>query len=55
MSEAHKGRVVSEESKKKMSEARKGKPKPKVTCPHCGLTGGNSQMKRYHFDNCKNK
>lgn len=25
-----------------------------LTCPHCGKTGGNS-MKRWHFDNCKEK
>lgn len=28
---------------------------PKVTCPHCEKVGGRNQMKRYHFDNCKNK
>lgn len=26
-----------------------------VTCPHCGKTGGNRIMPRYHFDNCKFK
>lgn len=26
-----------------------------VTCPHCGKTGGNRIMPRYHFDNCKKK
>lgn len=26
-----------------------------VTCPHCGKQGGGGNMKRYHFDNCKNK
>jgi len=25
----------------------------KITCPHCGLSGGGGNMKRYHFDNCK--
>ena len=29
------------------------KPKQKVTCPHCNLEGGISQMKRWHFENCK--
>lgn len=24
-----------------------------VSCPHCGKTGGNRIMPRYHFDNCK--
>ena len=27
-------------------------PAPKVICPHCGLEGGISNMKRWHFDNC---
>ena len=30
-------------------------PQQKVTCPHCGLTGGISPLKRYHFDSCKHK
>lgn len=30
-------------------------PKPKVTCPHCGKTGGRPVMIRFHFDNCKEK
>lgn len=25
----------------------------KLTCPHCGLIGQISGMKRWHFDNCK--
>jgi hypothetical protein len=25
-----------------------------LTCPHCGKEGGASNMRRYHFDNCKN-
>ena len=25
-----------------------------VTCPHCGLNGKGTNMKRYHFDKCKN-
>ena len=31
------------------------KPRPILKCPHCGLEGGSSNMKRYHFDNCKSK
>lgn len=33
---------------------RKNPPGPQelVTCPHCGKTGGISNMKRYHFNNC---
>lgn len=26
-----------------------------LTCPHCGLVGGASALKRWHFDNCKSK
>lgn len=33
----------------------KGKTDTVVECPHCGKTGGQSIMKRWHFDNCKNK
>jgi hypothetical protein len=47
------GKKFSEETKRKMSEARKGKPKPKTTCPHCGKEGSISNMKRYHFENCR--
>lgn len=33
-----------------------GKQKYKrIECPHCGLVGGDRNMKRYHFDNCKLK
>lgn len=42
------GRKHTDETKAKMRN-----PKPKVTCPHCGLTGGVPSMKRYHFDKCK--
>lgn len=38
----------SEETKRKMS-----KPKSLATCPHCSLTGGSQNMKRWHFTNCK--
>ena len=29
--------------------------KIKVTCPHCGKVGGSTNMRRYHFENCKKK
>jgi hypothetical protein len=32
----------------------RGKPKPKFTCPYCKEVGG-PIMKRWHFDNCKQK
>lgn len=30
-------------------------PRQQITCPHCELTGDATNMKRYHFDNCKRK
>jgi hypothetical protein len=56
----------SEEHRRKMSEARKGKycgenhpmygkKQKRVICPHCDKEGGIGAMKRYHFDNCKFK
>lgn len=33
----------------------KGKVVPIIECPYCKKTGGNSNMTRYHFENCKNK
>ena len=54
ISEALKGKEKSEEHKNKISESMKGSQK-RVQCPHCKLVGGEKAMKRYHFDNCKNK
>ena len=31
------------------------KPKKKVECLHCKQVGGNSQMTRWHFENCKQR
>ena len=55
MSEAKKGKKFSAEHRKKISKAHKGMPQKKVTCPHCKKEGGITNMKRYHFDNCKHK
>jgi len=41
------GSVMTEEARRKLRE--------KLTCPHCGKTGGKSIMKRWHMDNCKYK
>lgn len=38
----------------KLSAACKGQ-RQIVCCPHCGLQGGGGNMRRYHFDNCKEK
>jgi hypothetical protein len=65
LSEAHKGKKHTTETRQKMSEAHQNiseenrqkmsKPQEQVECPHCGKIGGISNMKRYHFDNCKCK
>jgi len=47
------GKPRSDETKKKLSESLLGIPKPKITCPHCGKTGGINVMPKHHFDNCK--
>jgi hypothetical protein len=43
--------------KQKISQSQKGKPcnNPIVTCPHCKKSGPSGAMKRWHFDNCKQK
>lgn len=38
----------------RLSEACKGK-RQIVKCSHCGLEGGGGNMRRYHFDGCKEK
>ena len=43
----------STEQRINMSMAQKGKSQPLLTCPHCGKTGGRSNIIRYHYDNCK--
>lgn len=48
-----KGKKQSDQTKQKLSDKLKGIPKNKILCPHCGKIGGNSNMIRYHFDNCK--
>lgn len=58
---ANKGKVRSNEYRLQASLARLGKPAPysatryeQVTCPHCDKIGMKANMKRYHFNNCKN-
>jgi hypothetical protein len=54
---SNKGKVVSEETGRKISISKLGKPcvQKIVECPYCKKIGGNSNMKRFHFDKCKNK
>lgn len=62
LSESLKGRKITWDNKsntpkanKKRSESLKGRPKPIIQCPYCNKSGGASQMKQWHFDNCKEK
>jgi group I intron endonuclease len=64
--QGNRGFSHSGESKRKISESMKGNKnamygkkrrnytQKTITCPHCGKTGGQGGMKRYHFDKCKN-
>lgn len=54
--------AFSDETKKKMSKAKKGITpwnkgieRPKKICPHCDKEGGDGNMQRWHFENCKFK
>lgn len=52
------GKKQSDTTKKKISIANKGKKKseyPRLECPHCGVVGISSNIKRWHLDNCKKK
>ncbi len=49
-----KKRLADPEYRAKLSEACKGK-RTVVMCPHCGLEGGGGNMRRYHFDKCREK
>jgi hypothetical protein len=57
MSESAVGRKLNKETIAKIREARKKQviETIQITCPHCGKTGGNRIMPRYHFNNCKFK
>lgn len=55
-------RVCSEETRKKLSIANKGKPNNRlgtkqkiVICPHCNKKGGINGMIQWHFDKCKHR
>lgn len=59
ISEGLKGHTISDERRKNISAGLTGKmkgvPKRTTKCPHCGKVGGIAPMKRFHFDNCKQK
>ncbi len=50
---SRKGKVQSKESNEKRSLALIGSQKKVIQCPICQKSGGEPQMKRWHFDNCK--
>lgn len=52
-SEAHRNREFTEETRQRMSKAKK--QQERVVCPHCGKSGIIGNMTRWHFDNCKLK
>lgn len=53
ISKALKGRLMTSEQKKKLSEKAKERELNKLTCPHCGNMSSISNAKRWHFDNCR--
>ena len=53
--QANIGKIQSDESNQKRSLANKGRKFLLVTCPNCSKTGGQTGMKRWHFDNCRFK
>lgn len=50
-----KNQTKTDTHKANISAAMTGLKRPQIQCPHCGKIGGNNAMKRFHFDNCKNK
>jgi DNA-directed RNA polymerase subunit RPC12/RpoP len=49
--EAERGKIVSQETRKRMSESAKNKER--VKCPYCDVIGLVGNMNRWHFENCK--
>jgi hypothetical protein len=49
------GYVCSEEKKQHLRDKLTGFKHQTIICPKCGVSGGNTTMKRWHFDNCTGK
>ena len=56
------GRIASASTREKIGASKRGRtiatrgvPRQKIECPHCEKIGGISQMKRWHFENCKKR
>jgi hypothetical protein len=47
-------RIVKSETREKRRIAMTGLRYPTIVCPHCNTAGAGGNMKRYHFDKCKN-
>lgn len=41
------------EAREKVSLSKRGQAQKVLTCPYCKKSGGNTNMKRYHFSKCK--
>lgn len=52
-SRINKGIPKSDDHKEKLRQRNIGIKHTVATCPHCGKTGGERAIKRWHFDNCK--
>lgn len=52
MSVSHTGSTKPTWVKNKIRDSNFGKHNTKITCSVCGLVGGRSIMKRWHFENC---
>lgn len=62
ISESNKGIIKSPEWRKNLGDSARGKkkgkqknPRKKLVCTHCQMIGDSTNMKRWHFDNCKFK
>lgn len=53
LSESRKGIFFSEEHKNNLSKALKGYKQELIQCPYCKKSGGITNMKRFHLNNCK--
>lgn len=48
-----KGHSIKEETVKKISAKLTGMKRPRGVCPHCGVEGALSLLKRWHFEKCR--
>ena len=53
--ETHKENIRRTALENNAGKSNKGKTRIKIECPHCNKQGANNTMRRWHFDNCKQK